>query len=123
MRETREAKWSRYTGALKSFVDREGHVRVPATHIEQTEGGAVSLGAWVAYIRQRYRSGLLPTVKADELTRQFPDWEWGPLRPGPATDETRNQSIKQMRDGGQSLQKIGEVFGLSRQRVHQIVKQ
>lgn len=122
MSETREAKWSRYTTALQSFVDREKHTRVPATHIEQTDAGAVNLGAWVAYVRQRYRAGLLPADKAEALCRDFPDWEWGPLRPGPATDEARNRAIKDMRDSGTSLQKIGEVFGLSRQRVHQIVK-
>jgi hypothetical protein len=122
MSETRSAKWARYTEALQSFVDRESHARVPATHIEPTSAGAVNLGAWVAYVRQRYRAGLLPAAQAEELTRGFPDWEWGPLRPGPATDEKRNRAIKDMRDNGTSLAKIGEVFGLSRQRVHQIVQ-
>ena len=33
----------------------------------------------------------------------------------------RNSSIKKMREKGRSMQEIGQFFGISRQRVHQLL--
>jgi len=38
------------------------------------------------------------------------------------TDTNRNKTIIKMRESGLRYQKIGDIFGLSRQRVHQIIK-
>jgi hypothetical protein len=114
-------RWSHYHNALTQYVERTGHARVPATHIETLDDSPVKLGAWVAYTRQRYRAGLLSTERASELAG-LPGWEWGPLRPGPSADHARNMQIRTLRSQGISLQKIGDEFGLSRQRVHQIVR-
>lgn len=115
-------RWNTYLDALTQFTRREGHARVPTGHIETLDNGtAVNLGAWVGYVRQRKRAGLLSPDRISSLDT-VPGWLWGPLRPGPVTDEQRNSRIAEMRSAGLSLQKIGDEFGLSRQRVHQIVR-
>jgi hypothetical protein len=117
-----ESRWNRYLAALDAFCAREGHARVPISHVEHTPAGTVSLGAWVSYVRSRYRAGLLAEHRVARLDA-VPGWQWGPLRPGPLTDEVRNARIRSMRAAGMSLQRIGDEFGLSRQRIHQVVSQ
>lgn len=115
-------RWNTYTEALARFTEREGHARVPTSHVEVLDSGQqINLGSWVGYVRQRKRAGLLSPDRINDLDL-IPGWQWGPLRPGPVTDESRNNQIAQMRATGLSLQKIGDEFGLSRQRVHQIVR-
>jgi hypothetical protein len=118
---TNNERWSRYIEALHNYATRTGNARVPASHIELTNDGTLNLGSWVAYVRQRYRAGLLSTDRANDLAA-VPGWEWGPLQPGPAADHLRNAEILTMRAQGISLQKIGDQFGLTRQRIHQIVR-
>jgi hypothetical protein len=118
---TNEERLQQYLTALSAFSAREGHARVPASHVETlADGSPVNLGAWVGYIRQRKRAGLLPQSRVDAIGA-VPGWEWGPLRPGPTADAARNTEILTLRSQGVSLQRIGDQFGLSRQRVHQIV--
>ena len=116
-----QTRWNNYYKALTNYTTRNGHTRVPAAHIEESDTGPVTLGAWASYIRQRYRTGRLPQDRIDALN-SIPGWEWGPFRPGPFTDSARDSEILTLRSSGVSLQKIGDKFGLSRQRVHQIVK-
>lgn len=107
--------------ALNQFLAREGHCRVPATHIEYVDGAPLPLGSWVGYLRQRHRKGQLRQERTQKL-EEIRDWQWGPLRPGPATNADRNSKILDMHRGGKSLRLIADEFDLSRQRVHQIVK-
>lgn len=117
-----QQKWNQYLTALDAYVQRTGHARVPASHVETIEDGTrINLGTWVGYVRQRERAGLLSAERASTLT-SFPGWEWGPLSPGPSPDVARNTEILTLRSQGVSLQRIGDQFGLSRQRVHQIVR-
>ena len=106
--------------ALNQFRLREGHCVVPAIHVELLDGKELSVGNWVNYTRQWLRKGELPPERVRSL-EMFPGWEWGPLRPGPRRKETRDKDIRQARLRGQSLSQIADTFGLSRQRVHQIV--
>lgn len=110
-----------YLKALRQFSSREGHARVPAIHIEIVDGNEVNLGAWVGYVRQRRKKSMLPSRRITEL-ESLEGWEWGPLKPGPATNMNRNQQILSMRSEGRTLRQIADEFDLSRQRVHQIVK-
>lgn len=107
--------------AINQFLEREGHCRVPATHIEDVNGSPLPLGSWVGYLRQRRRKGQLSQDKIAKL-ENIRDWQWGPLRPGPATNADRNSRILDLHRGGKSLRFIADEFDLSRQRVHQIVK-
>lgn len=107
--------------ALNNFVDREGHCRVPAAHVEVVDGAPLPLGSWVGYLRQRRRKGQLSRDKIEKL-ESIRDWQWGPLRPGPQTNSDRNSKILDLHRGGKSLRFIADEFELSRQRVHQIVK-
>ena len=112
--------WDKKLSALDAFVDREGHALVPAKHVEKIDGEEHELGSWVSYVRTRYRNDALPIDRVSSL-ESHNGWEWGPLRPGPKPDDKRDGEIKKMRTAGKSLQEIGTTFGLSRQRIHQIV--
>jgi DNA-binding NarL/FixJ family response regulator len=109
-----------YKKALNQFHLQNGHVAVPAAHIELVDEREVHLGAWVGYMRQRKKKGLLPQPRIQEL-EGISGWQWGPLKPGPATNTNRNSLIMELRSSGQSLRQIADQFELSRQRVHQIV--
>ena len=110
-----------YVNALRQFSNREGHCRVPAIHVEILEGKEINLGAWVGYTRQRYKRQELSPDRINAIS-EIPGWEWGPLKPGPATDMIRNSEIFELRRSGLSLRQIADKFDLSRQRIHQIVK-
>jgi len=116
-----KTRFSIYLSALRAFQARNGHCRVPSLHVEIIDGKEVSIGAWVGYVRQRHRKNQLSEEMTRELSR-IPGWEWGPLKPGPATDIPRNNRIHELRAAGASLSQIADEFDLSRQRVHQIVK-
>lgn len=114
-------KFNIYIQALEQYISREGHSKIPATHVEKIDNSDVSLGAWVGYIRQRYRKQILAESRISRL-EQIAGWQWGPFQPGPATDASRNETIRNMRAAGKSLREIADEFDLSRQRVHQIIK-
>lgn len=110
-----------YIAALGRYAAREGHTRVPISHTElDSAGRSIKLGTWVGYIRQRYRRGGLDESRAKILTG-LPGWEWGPLAPGPRAKTSRDEEIRNLRGSGLSLQNIADSYGISRQRVHQIV--
>ncbi len=116
-------KWDTRMAALVAFASREGHARVPASHVEPSMNGSIdiNLGSWVSYLRTRHRKGLLDHNRASEL-EGLPGWEWGPLRPGPKADADRDAEIRNLRENdGLSLREIGEKYDLSRQRIHQII--
>lgn len=114
-------KFNTYIQALNQYVIREGNSKVPAIHIEKLNEKPISLGAWVGYVRQRYRKSNLQNDRILQI-ENIVGWQWGPFQPGPATDAKRNELIKKMRLDGRSLREIADEFDLSRQRVHQIVK-
>ena len=106
--------------ALNQFRLREGHCKVPATHIEMYEFDPVRLGNWVNYTRGRHRKNELPSERVCAL-EMTPKWEWGPLRRGPHRKLERDAEILTARRGGQTMPQIARRYGLSRQRIHQIV--
>lgn len=114
-------KFKLYINALKQYSLREGHCNVTSIHIEKIDNFDASLGAWVGYMRQRYKKNQLSEEKVRALNA-VSGWQWGPLKPGPATDMERNRKILEMRSAGSSLRQIADAFDLSRQRIHQIVK-
>lgn len=111
-----------YLTALEQFREREGNCRVPALHIENVAGTDIKLGSFVGYVRQRRKAGKLPQYRIEELER-VPGWEWGPLRPGPSSNNPRNALILRDHGAGLSLSNLAEKYELSRQRIHQIVRQ
>jgi|SRR6478609_2009481 len=104
--------------AMRQFLDREGHLRVPADHIEIFEGENVPLGKAIAALRSEYRKGDLDegTAAAYEAL----GFQWSPR--GPRREVIRNAEIVALRGQGVSLAAIGEKYDLSRQRIHQILK-
>jgi hypothetical protein len=116
-------KWNTHIVALRKYVERTGSSTVPRNHVETTEYGDIKLGAWVSYVRHRNRKGHLTPEQAQELA-SLPQWQWGPLRAGRTSNPERDRLIvERFADGrGATLQAIANEFGLTRQRVHQIVK-
>ena len=114
-------KWSRNIKALEQFVNQNGHALVPASAKVEVDGVIVSLGSWVSYLRMKHRSGRLTQDRQAQL-EQFPRWSWGPCKPGPTGDAQRDEAMLLARNSGRSLQSIADEYGLSRQRVHQILR-
>lgn len=117
---TANALWAERFEALNQFKLREGHALVPVNHTETLRGVEIKLGSWVSYLRLRYHKDRLPQRWVEKLER-LDGWAWGPLQPGPRANLQRDREIKKLRKQGRSLQEIGTMFGLSRQRIHQIV--
>ncbi len=67
----RDAAFDRGYEALCSFVEREGHARVPAMHVEE----GFKLGTWVNRQRTVYRAGSLPSDLIQAL-EHLPGWAW-----------------------------------------------
>ena len=116
---TQEERWIRHLAALDAYIAEHGNALVPAGHVQRLGDDSVPLGPWVGYVRQRYRRGLLG---ADRIAacEERPGWQWGPLRPGPAADASRNVEIRTLRADGWTLQQLASRFDLSRQRIYQI---
>jgi hypothetical protein len=66
-------KWERGYRALVAFHKREGHIKVPAGHIEN----GVRLDAWIDRQRQHFRMGRIQR-QADHVARLegVPGWKW-----------------------------------------------
>lgn len=119
-------RWKKHYSALVQYHDRYGDAIVPSGHIEFLPSGEeVHLGNWVSYMRTRYRQNALSDDRVS-LLESVPTWRWGPVRPGPKSQSAtlqRNKEICDRHKSGHSLSKIGRDYGLSRQRVHQIIKE
>lgn len=65
-------RWERWFGLLAEYVEREGHARVPYSHVGPEGEG---LGIWVNTQRKRRRAG---TITADQALRleDLPGWAW-----------------------------------------------
>jgi len=63
--------WEQHHAALKRFVAREGHARVPSKHIE----GSCRLGQWVVVQRSFRVQGRLPDERAARL-EELAGWAW-----------------------------------------------
>ena len=114
-------KWARNIKALEKFVAEHGHARVPAASRVEVDGIIVALGSWVSYLRVKHKTGTLAIDKKAQL-ETFPSWTWGPCKPGPLGDAERDGAMLLAREQGRSLQSIADEYGLSRQRVHQILE-
>ena len=119
-------RWKKHYDALLTYSHRYGDALVPSGHVEFADSGEeINLGNWVSYMRTRYRQKALSNERIC-LLEEIPSWDWGPVRPGPKSRDIvleRNQVIKSKYNSGQSLSGIAREYGLSRQRIHQIVKE
>jgi len=68
------ASWEFWFGVLQRFVEREGHARVPANHVEER----FKLGGWVMNRRTNYREGALDAERKRRL-EALPGWTWDTL--------------------------------------------
>jgi len=114
------SRWDKNIQALSTYVAENGTALVPTSYKCTVDGETVSLGSWVTYVRIKYRAGTLQMERMAQL-ENFPGWTWGPCKPGPMGNPDRDKQMVAMRQAGKSLQSIGDEYGLSRQRVHQIL--
>ena len=56
---------------LQEFIDREGHARVPTTHIER----GFALGQWITNRRQTFKRGKMLPAEQHRL-ESIPGWSW-----------------------------------------------
>ena len=115
----RDLLWRRNLEALRMFATTNGTPMAPVNTTVTLDGEPVRVGSFVAYVRQRYRDGLLEDTRVAEL-ESFAGWTWGGLRPGPRGHAARNEQIRQLRREGVTLDELAQQFGMSRQRIHQI---
>ena len=66
--------WERHYEALRAFVAREGHARVPTDHVEDD----LPLASWVIRHRQEHKTGKVPADRVARLEAQ-PGWVWDVL--------------------------------------------
>jgi hypothetical protein len=67
--------WNHSFEILRRFVEREGHARPAAKHLEDGE----RLGLWVSKQRNRYKANrVLPNQQ--NLLESLPGWNWDPLQ-------------------------------------------
>lgn len=62
-----ETRWLLGLEALRQFIAREGHCRIPGGHVEQLADYSVSLYAWYKLQRQYYAQGKLNAARARKL--------------------------------------------------------
>lgn len=119
-------RWNRYYESLVKYQQRFGDALVPTSHVEFLDDGEeLNLGNWVSYMRTRFKNNDLSQERV-RLLESVPTWEWGPIRPGPKSKQgvlLRNTDIVNQHNRGISLAAIARQYGLSRQRIHQIVKE
>jgi len=118
---TRTQRWEEHLDALRQFTNRTGTSLVPTSHVEVVNGKSIALGAWVAYNRQRHRAGTLPADRVATLS-SFSGWKWDKQQPGRRYDKSRDSQIVNKYRAGSSAKFLAGEFGLSRQRIHQIIR-
>lgn len=118
---TRTERWQEHLAALTQYTTRTGTALVPSNHVEVYNGRNIALGAWVAYNRQRYRLGTLSADRSATLGA-LAGWKWEKQHPGRRYDKARDARILERYKSGVPAKSLAEEFGLSRQRVHQIVR-
>ncbi|MER5728221.1 Helicase associated domain protein [Streptomyces sp. NPDC002138] len=64
--------WAANLAAARRFREREGHLRVPRTHVEPLGGEAVRLGSWIA--NQRSRASSLTPERRSALSELGMRW-------------------------------------------------
>ncbi|MEV4443495.1 Helicase associated domain protein, partial [Streptomyces sp. NPDC049577] len=69
--DTERQDWARGYAALRRYVERESHARVPYDHRE----GAQPLGQWVAEQRRAYGAGQMPAGRAERLEALGMVWD------------------------------------------------
>jgi len=70
-----EAAFHRGLAALAQFAEREGHVRVPSSHVESFEGADHNLGTWVGDQRKKFKKRELYSERV-AILEAFPYWVW-----------------------------------------------
>lgn len=66
-----ESFWNDAYAALTRFVAREGHARVPSSHVED----GLKLGSWIAAQRVAHRRSKLDRERTERLDA-LPGWHW-----------------------------------------------
>ena len=62
---------------MKQFIEREGHAKPIAKHVEVFQGEELNLGIWVSGRRQDYKGEKLSAERVAAL-EALPGWEWDP---------------------------------------------
>jgi len=69
--DVKASQWDESFEFLRKFVEKTGHAKVPATHVEK----GFHLGTWVNTNRYSHSKGKLTQDKI-KLLEQLSDWRW-----------------------------------------------
>jgi hypothetical protein len=119
---TRNEQFLTRVQMVAQYAQINGHADIPLNHdTRDVNGRRIALGRWASYIKSRYRAGLL-TVEQAQAFEIVPSWDWEARTPGAKINVTMHREVHTYRGMRMSLQQIADRVGLSRQRVHQILK-
>ena len=119
---TRDEQFHTRVHMIETYARENGHTNIPLSHNTRgVAGERVAIGRWASYIKSRYRAGLL-TVEQAQAFEHIPSWEGEARAPGAKMNVALHNDVHTLRSMRMSLQQIADRVGLSRQRVHQILK-
>jgi len=112
-------RFDEHLACLRRYAAQNGHTNPPIVYVDESTG--LPLGRWVATARYAYRSKGLRTGYIQDL-ETVPGWHWERrLRGRPQLTE-RNQQIRSLHDQGASITVLAEKYGVTTQRIHQVIK-
>jgi hypothetical protein len=116
-----ETRWNTKYQLLLDYTTQHGNALVGTKYVHHTPTGEVPLGHWVSNQRVKYRAGKLSPERA-ALLAGLPGWNWGPLLRGRRSKPERDAQVRDLRTQGLSLAQIADRMGVTRQRIHQILR-
>lgn len=112
-------RFDEHLACLRRYVAQNGHTNPPILYVDEVTG--LPLGRWVATARYGYRNGRLRTKYIQEL-ENLSGWHWERRRRGRPQLTDRNQQIRSLHEQGVSNTVLAEKYGVTTQRIHQIIK-
>lgn len=112
-----ESRYQRKFAVLQQYVASNGTDHLPRSLVVD----GVEIGKWVAYLKSRYPTGRLPLNWVSDL-EGLRGWSWKAKPRGPRPRAERNAEVFVRRGSGSTLEQIAREFGISKQRVHQILQ-
>jgi len=116
-------KWKINLAALQEYIRLNGAADPPRSAVVELPAvGVVRVGEWVRLVRRRGRDGMLSVGERGSVER-LTGWSWESPRPvGGIALVDRNAEMVRRVDAGESLASVASNYGVTRQRVHTIVR-